>query len=133
VASTTKPLDLNESGRTWKFAEILVIATEVFGSQTEAEQWNGRPSVLISGVRSTCLRRRRGLNLSNGISHASHSMRKQLRFVSVSGTALKRDDRIELHFVIDPAKNADDVVVEMSRDELKRLHARMAHHLCAEA
>jgi hypothetical protein len=34
-------------------------------------------------------------------------MRKQIRFVSVSGTALKRDDGIELHFVTDPAKNSD--------------------------
>ncbi len=59
-------------------------------------------------------------------------MRKQLRFASVSGTALKRDNGIELHFVTDPAKNADDVVIEMTWDELKRLHARMAHHLCTE-
>jgi putative toxin-antitoxin system antitoxin component (TIGR02293 family) len=28
----------------WKFAEILAKATEVFGSQREAEQWMTRPA-----------------------------------------------------------------------------------------
>lgn len=35
----TKPLSKEQSGRTWKFAEILALATAVFGSQEEAEQW----------------------------------------------------------------------------------------------
>src|ERR1700724_3491125 len=34
-----KPLSREQSGRVWKFAEILAKATEVFGSQKEAEQW----------------------------------------------------------------------------------------------
>src|ERR1700740_2974379 len=32
-------LDVQQSGRTWKFAEILAKATRVLGSQEEAEQW----------------------------------------------------------------------------------------------
>ena len=28
----------------WKFAEVLAKATEVFGSQTDAEQWMERPA-----------------------------------------------------------------------------------------
>ncbi|MBB4366824.1 putative toxin-antitoxin system antitoxin component (TIGR02293 family) [Bradyrhizobium sp. CIR18] len=32
-----KPLSQEQSGRTWKFAEILAKATDVFGSQEEAE------------------------------------------------------------------------------------------------
>ncbi len=41
----TKPLNKEQSGRTWKFAEILAKATEVFGSQKEAEQWLERPAI----------------------------------------------------------------------------------------
>lgn len=40
-----KPLSPEQSGRTWKFAEILAKATEVFGSQEEAEQWLERPAI----------------------------------------------------------------------------------------
>lgn len=40
-----KPLGPEQSGRTWKFAEILAKATEVFGSQEEAEEWLDRPAV----------------------------------------------------------------------------------------
>jgi putative toxin-antitoxin system antitoxin component (TIGR02293 family) len=36
---------VNESGRLWRFAEILSHATRVFGSQAEAEQWLGRPAI----------------------------------------------------------------------------------------
>jgi putative toxin-antitoxin system antitoxin component (TIGR02293 family) len=39
-----KPLNKEQSGRTWKFAEILALATAVFGSQEEAEQWLERPA-----------------------------------------------------------------------------------------
>src|SRR4051812_8808237 len=39
----TKPLSLEQSGRAWKFAEILAKATAVLGSQEEAEQWLERP------------------------------------------------------------------------------------------
>jgi len=40
-----KPLSKEQSGRAWKFAEILAKATEVFGSQQEAEQWLERPAI----------------------------------------------------------------------------------------
>ena len=40
-----KPLSPEQSGRAWKFAEILAKATEVFGSQQEAEQWLERPAI----------------------------------------------------------------------------------------
>jgi putative toxin-antitoxin system antitoxin component (TIGR02293 family) len=40
-----KPLSREQSGRLWKFAEILAKATEVFGSQAEAEQWLERPAI----------------------------------------------------------------------------------------
>ncbi len=39
-----KPLSREQSGRTWKFAEILAKATAVLGSQQEAEQWLERPA-----------------------------------------------------------------------------------------
>ena len=38
-------LDVQQSGRTWKFAEILAKATRVLGSQDEAEQWLKRPAI----------------------------------------------------------------------------------------
>ena len=38
-------LDVQQSGRTWKFAEILAKATCVLGSQDEAEQWLKRPAM----------------------------------------------------------------------------------------
>jgi putative toxin-antitoxin system antitoxin component (TIGR02293 family) len=41
----SKPLSQEQSGRTWKFAEILAKATDVFGSQAEAEQWLERPAI----------------------------------------------------------------------------------------
>src|SRR5712691_2049725 len=40
-----RPLSKEQSGRAWKFAEILAKATEVFGSQQEAEQWLERPAI----------------------------------------------------------------------------------------
>lgn len=40
-----KALSTEQSGRTWKFAEILAKATEVFGSQEEAERWLERPAM----------------------------------------------------------------------------------------
>jgi putative toxin-antitoxin system antitoxin component (TIGR02293 family) len=40
-----KPLSQEQSGRTWKFAEILAKATAAFGSQQEAEQWLERPAM----------------------------------------------------------------------------------------
>jgi putative toxin-antitoxin system antitoxin component (TIGR02293 family) len=41
----SKPLSQEQGGRTWKFAEILSKATDVFGSQAEAEQWLERPAI----------------------------------------------------------------------------------------
>jgi putative toxin-antitoxin system antitoxin component (TIGR02293 family) len=40
-----EPLDVQQSGRAWKFAEILAKATRVLGSQDEAEQWLRRPAI----------------------------------------------------------------------------------------
>jgi putative toxin-antitoxin system antitoxin component (TIGR02293 family) len=40
-----KPLSPEQSGRAWKFAEVLAKATEVFGSQEEAEDWLQRPAI----------------------------------------------------------------------------------------
>lgn len=47
----TKPLSQEQSGRTWKFAEILARATAVLGSQEEAEQWLERPALGLDGRR----------------------------------------------------------------------------------
>jgi putative toxin-antitoxin system antitoxin component (TIGR02293 family) len=44
-AAPGKPLSKEQSGRAWKFAEILAKATEVLGSQEEAEQWLERPAI----------------------------------------------------------------------------------------
>lgn len=38
-------LSREQSARIWKFAEILLQATEVFGSQKEAEEWLRRPAI----------------------------------------------------------------------------------------
>jgi putative toxin-antitoxin system antitoxin component (TIGR02293 family) len=38
-------LDVQQSGRAWRFAEILAKATRVLGSQDEAEQWLKRPAI----------------------------------------------------------------------------------------
>lgn len=42
-----KKLSPEQSGRAWKFAEILGQATELFGSQTEAEAWLQRPAMAL--------------------------------------------------------------------------------------
>ena len=41
----SKPLSREQSGRAWKFAGILVQATDVLGSQAEAEQWLQHPVI----------------------------------------------------------------------------------------
>jgi putative toxin-antitoxin system antitoxin component (TIGR02293 family) len=41
----TKPLGQEQSGRTWKFAEILAKASDIFGSQEEAERWLDSPAI----------------------------------------------------------------------------------------
>ncbi|API56009.1 antitoxin (plasmid) [Rhizobium leguminosarum] len=47
----SKPLSQEQSGRAWKFAEILAKATDIFGSQAEAEQWLEHPAV---GLEQRC-------------------------------------------------------------------------------
>jgi hypothetical protein len=47
----------------------------------------------------------------------------------VSGTPIIKGECIELQLITDPPKSADDVVIEMSRDELKRLHERIGGRL----
>ena len=44
-ADPTKRLSPEQSGRAWKFAEILARATAVLGSRTEAERWLERPAI----------------------------------------------------------------------------------------
>lgn len=47
----TKPLSQEQSGRTWKFAEILARATRVLGSQEDAELWLSRPAIGLNRQR----------------------------------------------------------------------------------
>jgi putative toxin-antitoxin system antitoxin component (TIGR02293 family) len=42
-----KKLSPEQSGRTWKFAEILGRAIELFGSQSAAEEWLERPAMAL--------------------------------------------------------------------------------------
>jgi putative toxin-antitoxin system antitoxin component (TIGR02293 family) len=42
-----RKLSPEQSGRTWKFAEILARATALFGSQVEAEAWLERPAMAL--------------------------------------------------------------------------------------
>ena len=46
-----EPLSKDQSQRTWDFAEVLAKATNVLGSQAEAEEWLGRPAVGLNGRR----------------------------------------------------------------------------------
>lgn len=48
VARTLSP---EQSGRAWKFAEILAKATTIFGSQEEAEAWLERPALGLDSNR----------------------------------------------------------------------------------
>lgn len=43
-ATQWKPLSRDRSNRAWAFAEVLVKATDVFGSQQEAERWLIQPA-----------------------------------------------------------------------------------------
>ena len=40
-----KPLSREQSGRIWKFAEVLARVTAMLGSQEEAETWLERPAI----------------------------------------------------------------------------------------
>lgn len=42
-----RPLSQDQSGRLWKFAEILNAATELFGDQESAERWLASPAVAL--------------------------------------------------------------------------------------
>jgi putative toxin-antitoxin system antitoxin component (TIGR02293 family) len=42
-----RPLSPEQSGRAWKFAEIVAAATSVFGSRDAAEQWLVRPALAL--------------------------------------------------------------------------------------
>lgn len=44
-----KPLSAEQSGRAWKFAEVLAKATEVFGSQKAGEEWLAEPAMSLEG------------------------------------------------------------------------------------
>src|SRR5260221_2775747 len=44
-----KLLSPEQSGRTWKFAEILGRAIELLGAQSEAEAWLERPEMALEG------------------------------------------------------------------------------------
>jgi putative toxin-antitoxin system antitoxin component (TIGR02293 family) len=44
VLKASKPLNPEQTGRTWKLAEVLAKATAVFGSKEEAEQWLETPA-----------------------------------------------------------------------------------------
>jgi len=44
-------LDVQQSGRAWKFAEILAKAARVLGSQEEAERWLKRPAIGLNQQR----------------------------------------------------------------------------------
>ena len=45
TSTSAKQLNPEQSGRTWKLAEILAKATAVFGSKKEAEQWLEQPAM----------------------------------------------------------------------------------------
>ncbi|TMJ14901.1 MAG: DUF2384 domain-containing protein [Alphaproteobacteria bacterium] len=46
-----KALSPEQSGRAWKFAELVAKAEGVFGSQDEAEHWLEEPAIGLSGYR----------------------------------------------------------------------------------
>ena len=48
-ADPGQPLSVEQSGRGWKFAEILAKASEVMGSQRDAEEWLNEPAIGLNG------------------------------------------------------------------------------------
>jgi putative toxin-antitoxin system antitoxin component (TIGR02293 family) len=46
-ATSNKLLSREQSGRVWKFAEILARAIEVFGTREEAERWLATPAIAL--------------------------------------------------------------------------------------
>lgn len=51
AAAAGGALSAEQSGRTWKFAEILARASAIFGGKEEAEQWLERPATGLDGRR----------------------------------------------------------------------------------
>ena len=47
MKAPTVRLNQEQSGRTWKFAEVLAKATQVFGDQGEAEKWLAQPAMAL--------------------------------------------------------------------------------------
>jgi putative toxin-antitoxin system antitoxin component (TIGR02293 family) len=47
IAAPGRRLSPEQSGRTWKFAEVLGRATALLGSQDEAEAWLDRPAMAL--------------------------------------------------------------------------------------
>ncbi|MCK1441898.1 DUF2384 domain-containing protein [Bradyrhizobium sp. 48] len=45
ASAGARPLSPEQSGRTWKLAEVLAKATSIFGSMQEAEQWLERSAI----------------------------------------------------------------------------------------
>jgi putative toxin-antitoxin system antitoxin component (TIGR02293 family) len=43
-----RPLSPEQSGRAWKFAEVLALATDVFGTQEAAERWLEEPAFALN-------------------------------------------------------------------------------------
>ncbi|HTN62880.1 MAG TPA: antitoxin Xre/MbcA/ParS toxin-binding domain-containing protein [Devosia sp.] len=50
-ADPGQPLSIEQSGRVWKFAEILAKASEVMGSQRDAEEWLNEPAIGLNGYK----------------------------------------------------------------------------------
>jgi putative toxin-antitoxin system antitoxin component (TIGR02293 family) len=48
-ADPSQALNTEQSNRTWKFAEILAKASEVFGGQRDAEEWLSEPAIGLDG------------------------------------------------------------------------------------
>ncbi|ARU15917.1 antitoxin Xre/MbcA/ParS toxin-binding domain-containing protein [Croceicoccus marinus] len=45
----TRLLSPEQSGRTWKFVEILARATQLLGSKKDAEEWLEKPAIALDG------------------------------------------------------------------------------------
>ncbi|WP_102958562.1 type II RES/Xre toxin-antitoxin system antitoxin [Mangrovicella endophytica] len=50
-SAPAKTVSTEVSGRTWSFAQVLAQATEVFGTQEEAERWLESPAVAFDGAK----------------------------------------------------------------------------------
>lgn len=48
-ADPSQPLSVEQSSRVWKFAEILSKASQIMGSQRDAEEWLSEPAMGLNG------------------------------------------------------------------------------------